>query len=155
MWLNASFVGITTKAVIIHGYCPFDYCQSGEMNIKLENPDSQCAFNRINILCGGCQKGLSIALGSPQCLPCSNTYLTPLIAFCNGWFHTCFLLTFLNLTVSQGTTNGLIFYANRVKANEAVFFPPGDTNILTVFISWINLDLGIGTCFVDGLNAYW
>ena len=98
MWLNASFVGIKTKGVIIHGYCPFDYCQPREMNIKLENPDFQCDFNRVNILCGGCQKGLS----SSQCLPCSNTYLTPLIAFCNGWFHTCFFLTFQNLTVSQG-----------------------------------------------------
>ena len=65
-----------------------------------------------------------------------------------------FFLTFLNLTVSQGTTSGLIFYANIVKANEAVFFPPGDTKILTVFISWLNLDLDIETCFVDGLNGY-
>ena len=70
-------------------------------------------------------------------------------------FALVFFLTFLNLTVSQGTINGLIFYANIVKAYEAVFFPPGDTNILTVFISWLNLDLGIGTCFIDGLNGYW
>ena len=36
-----------------------------------------------------------------------------------------------------------------------MFFPPGDTNILTVFIAWLNLDLGIETCFADGLNGYW
>ena len=36
-----------------------------------------------------------------------------------------------------------------------MFFPPGDTNILTVFIAWLNLDLGIKTCFADGLNGYW
>jgi len=41
MWLNASFVGNTTNGVIIHSYCPVDYCKHGEMNIKLENPDSQ------------------------------------------------------------------------------------------------------------------
>ena len=155
MWFNASLVGNTTNRAIIHSYCPFDYCKRGEISIKLEDPDSQCAFSRAGILCGGCRKGLSLALGSSQCLSCSNTYLTLLIPFAMAGFALVFFLTFLNLTVSQGTINGLIFYANIVKANEAVFFPPGDTNILTVFISWINLDLGIETCFIDGLNGYW
>ena len=155
VWFNASFVGNTTNGVILHSYCPFDYCKRGEINIKLENPDSQCAFNRAGILCGGCQKGLSLALGSSRCLSCSNTYLTLLVPFAIAGFALVFFLTFLNLTVSQGTINGLTFYANIIKANEAVFFPPGDTNILTVFISWMNLDLGIETCFADGLNGYW
>ena len=95
------------------------------------------------------KKGLALHL-------CSNTYLTLLIPFAIAGFILVFFLTFLNLiTVSQVTTNGLIFYANIVKANEAVFFPPGDTNILTVFISWLNLDLDFETCFVDGLSGYW
>ena len=155
MWLNASFVGNTTNGYIIHKYCPFDYCKYGDMNINLENPDDQCAFNHSGTLCGGCQEGLSLALGSSQCIPCSNKYLTLLIPFTLAGFILVFLLTFLNLTVSQGTINGLIFYANIVRANQAVFFPPGDTNILTVFIAWLNLDLGIETCFADGLNGYW
>ena len=155
MWLNASFVGNTTNGYIIHRYCPFVYCQHGEMNINLENPDAQCAFNHAGVLCGGCKKGLSLALGSSQCIPCSNKYLTLFIPFTLAGFVLVFFLTFLNLTVSQGTINGLIFYANIVKANQAVFFPPGDTNILTVFISWLNLDLSIETCFADGLNGYW
>ena len=53
-----------------------------------------------------------------------------LIPFTRAGFALVFFLTFLNLTVSQGTTNGLIFYVNIVKANQAVFFPPGDTNML-------------------------
>ena len=83
MWLNASFVGNTTNGYIIHRYCPFDYCQHGEMNINLENPDSQCAFHHAGTLCGGCQKGLSLALGSSQCIHCSIniisyfSYLSP------------------------------------------------------------------------------
>jgi len=119
MWLNSSFLGNTTNGVIIHSYCPFGYCKHREMNIKLENADIQCAFNRAGILCGGCQKGLSLALGSSQCLSCSNTYLTLLIPLTIAGFMLVFFLTFLNLTVSQGTTNGLIFYANIVKVNEA------------------------------------
>ena len=33
-------------------------------------------------------------------------------------------LIFLNITVSVGTINGLVFYANIVRANQATFFPP-------------------------------
>ena len=129
MWLNSSFFGNTTNGVIIHSYCPFGYCKPRELNIKLENADIQCAFNHAGILCGGCQKGLSLALGSSQCLSCSNTYLTLFIPFAIAGFALVLFLTFLNLTVSNGTMNGLIFYANIVKANEAVFFPPGDLHV--------------------------
>ena len=49
--------------------------------------------------------------------------------------------------------NGLIFYANIFAMNSATFFSP-PTNVLTVFIAWLNLDLGIETCFYDGMDAY-
>lgn len=59
------------------------------------------------------------------------------------------------MTVATGTLNGLIFYANIVKANQDTWLPSNSTNILTIFIAWLNLDLGIETCFFDGLDAYW
>ncbi len=37
--------------------------------------------------------------------------------------------------------------------NSATFFKPKATNFLTVFIAWLNLDLGIETCFYNGINA--
>ena len=46
------------------------------------------------------------------------------------------VLLVFKLTVAAGTINGLIFYANIVAVNRAVFFPPNETNILTVFIAW-------------------
>ena len=61
----------------------------------------------------------------------------------------------LNLTVSVGTINGLIFYANIIRANQAIFFPhDASKSFLSVFIAWLNLDLGIETCFYNGLDAY-
>ena len=66
-----------------------------------------------------------------------------------------------NLTVSMGTINGLIFYANIVRINHAFFFMTPTTsalkvsqNVLAVFIAWLNLDLGIETCFFHGMDAY-
>ena len=52
--------------------------------------------------------------------------------------------------------NGLILYANLVSFNKDQFFPPQKVkvNVLTVFISWMNLDFGIPVCFYHGLDAY-
>ena len=64
------------------------------------------------------------------------------------------LLIICNLTVSMGTINGLIFYANIVWVNNANFFKTFKTltfglkvfqQVLAVFIAWLNLDLGIET----------
>ena len=59
------------------------------------------------------------------------------------------------ITVAVGTINGLIFYANIIQAAQDTFIPAGDTNPLTVFIAWLDLDLGIETCFFHGLDGYW
>ena len=58
------------------------------------------------------------------------------------------------MTVATGTIHGLIFYANILTANYSVFLPFATPNFLTVFISWLNLDLGIEICFYDGMDSY-
>ena len=50
--------------------------------------------------------------------------------------------------------NSVIIYANIVQVNRHLFFPINTTNVLTVFIAWMNLDLGIETCFYNGMTAY-
>ena len=47
-----------------------------------------------------------------------------------------------------------LFYANMVKLNEAFFFPNGNIPVVSQFISWLNLDLGIEVCLFDGLDGY-
>ena len=65
------------------------------------------------------------------------------------------ILMILNLTVSAGTINGLIFYANVIRAQHTMFFVPEIANsFLNKFIAWLNLDLGIESCFYDGLDAF-
>ena len=60
----------------------------------------------------------------------------------------------LNLTISEGTLNGLIFYANVARANQYQYHTQSSVNPMTLFIAWVNLDLGIETCFINGLTAY-
>ena len=142
--------------VLVHEHCPFDYCKHGSFDLNLEYPDEQCAFYRTGILCGACQRNLSHVFGTSACRECSGLWAllwVPVIALAG--IALVVLLIVLNLTVSVGTINGLIFYANIVRANHATFFPPNTTNsFLSWFIAWINLDLGIETCFYNGLDAY-
>uniref|UniRef100_A0A1X7TKU1 Uncharacterized protein n=1 Tax=Amphimedon queenslandica TaxID=400682 RepID=A0A1X7TKU1_AMPQE len=64
------------------------------------------------------------------------------------------LLIALNLTVSVGTLNGLLFYANIVKLYEPVFSRKGALPVLSQVISWINLDFGFEICFYNGMDSY-
>ena len=48
-------------------------------------------------------------------------------------------------------------YANIIKVNDEIFRPTYSTSaataVLSTFISWLNLDLGIVTCFYDGMSV--
>ena len=148
------------EQLTVHTNCPFHYCKSEDTEFTLDNQDDQCAFNHSGVLCGSCQQGLSLALGTSQCLKCSNVYLLLLIPFALAGVALVFLLLKCNLTVSVGSINGLIFYANIIQVNHTTFFPHGAQDMspltkgLSIFIAWLNLDLGIQTCFFTGMSAY-
>ena len=154
---------IGTDGVLVHKFCPYDYCKVDDIAVDLYDPDTQCAFNHNGILCGGCPSNLSLALGSSQCLPCTNDgHIALLIFFITAGFALVFFIKILDLTVARGTINGLIFYGNIIWINQSIFFPSGDLKInpaslrvLKVFVAWLNLDFGIETCFFHGLDAYW
>ena len=135
--------------------CPFDYCNRSNVSFDIMAPDRQCVANRTGILCGQCQSHLTIMLGSNHCGTCSNWYLFLLPVFAFAGIVLVAVLMLLNLSVSVGTINGLLFYANMVKLNEAFFFPNGNVPVVSQFISWLNLDLGIEVCLFDGLDGYW
>ena len=145
-----------SQGLILHPHCPFDYCitETDSVNFTMNNKDLQCNYNRSGHLCGACQHGFSLAVGSSRCLPCSNKFLALLLPFVIAGLGLVIFLFVCKVTVAAGTISGLIFYANIVTVNQSIFFPSGETNILTVFIAWLNLDLGIETCFFDGMDAY-
>ena len=159
-WVSHSFNGNRPNSFIIHKHCPYHYCKQENISVNLMNPDTQCAFNHSGVLCGGCYGNLSLALGSAKCLPCDNHYLSLLVAFVAAGLALVVLIKMLDLTVTNGTINGLIFYANVVWANSAILFPTTDTlhpaqQFFYTFVAWLNMDLGIETCFIEGLDAYW
>ena len=156
-------------------YCPYNYCKhvhtrinlteseyiSSEVNLTAQEyyinhstTDVQCNLRHSGVLCGGCQPGLSLALGTNQCLRCSNVYISLLLPFAMAGLLLVFFIKLLNLTISQGTMNELIFYVNVISANKHLYYSQTNINPATLFIAWLNLDIGIETCFFNGLTAY-
>ena len=132
--------------------CPFHYCLPHSSPLNFSIPNLQCQFNRYGILCGYCQHGLSTVASSFQCEKCSNTYLLLIIPIAIAGFVLVMLLFVLNLTVTDGTVNGFILYVNIISINTPILFThftPAYT-----FISLANLDLGIQTCFYNGMDDY-
>ena len=153
------WVGNYSGRLAVHRHCPLDYCIPEPHSVELQRQHLQCTSNRSGVLCGGCQTGLSLGLGTARCLDnCSNYHLLLVFLFALAGLVLVFILLKCNLTVSVGTINSLIFYANIIHVNRTIFFPQDKllflTNMLAVFIAWLNLDLGIETCFGRDMTAY-
>ena len=100
-------------------------------------------------------KWTSMIFGSSRCMGCPDVYFLLSIVVVIAGVVLVVLLYCLNLTITKGTINGIIFYANIISINGSVFLV--NDNIykpLKVFISFINLDLGIETCFYNGMDSY-
>ena len=120
--------------------------------------DIQRAFNRSSLLCGSYQFGLSLSLGGSHCLQCPSYWPALLVSISiatvlAGIALVAFLLV-LNMTVAVGSLNGLIFYANIVHANKSILLPFQESSLVTVFISLLNLELGVDACYFSGMNTY-
>ena len=148
------------STILLHPQCPFDYCQSKDISVTAESPNAQCQYHRSGVLCGSCPEGLSMILGSSECRTCSNLYLVSISIFFLMGVALVTVITLLNMTVSVGSLNGLILFANILQANRAIFEPSSKSQsssliaFLSTFIAWLNLDLGIPMCFFDGLTTY-
>lgn len=150
MWIGYIPGGV----LAIQSQCPLGYCSQGK-EINVLNFDSQCNFNRSSVLCGRCGGNLSMTLGTYQCKKSSNNYLLLVIPFAIMGVLLVIALVMLDITVSTGALNGIILYVNIVRIKDSLFFQSDDgfSRLLSLLIAWINLDLGITTCFYDGMNS--
>ena len=132
--------------------CPLDYCNSTIKKLPLARPGYLCNGGRTGIICGRCHGNLSVIFGSSKCQECSDMWLTTLVMFAVLGVFLVAALFFLNLTITQGTLYGLIFYANIIQVNTSIFFNLSILNPLQVIVSLVNLDLGLPMCFYNGMD---
>lgn len=153
-WISADTIN-NSHLYYVSLQCPFDYCAEEDLHLNLQFPDSQCRYNRVGVLCGQCQPGFSTTFGSSQCKQCTNIYLLIIIPIILFGVIFVMILFLLNLTVTEGDVNAFLFYINILSINTTVFFHSNNTlSIEYTLISLANLDLGIETCFYNGMNDY-
>ena len=96
-----------------------------------------------------------MVFGSSRCMQRTNIYILITIIVIVAGIVLVVLLYLFNLTVTKGTVNGIIFYANIISINDSSFLINNNVfKPLQVFISFTNLDLGIETCFYHGMDSY-
>ncbi|KAL5505440.1 hypothetical protein EMCRGX_G006872, partial [Ephydatia muelleri] len=133
--------------------CPLNYCKSNFTHLSLQSIEEDiCNGGRTGILCGHCYENYSVVFGSPGCQVCSDMWLISLALYAILGASLVAILFILNLTVTQGTLYGFIFYANIIQVNTSIFFNQSVLVPLQVMISFINLDLGFPLCFYDGMD---
>ena len=109
--------------------CPIGYCNSNhtlpyfysgnvttKQSFKLSDGITDyhpplCLYQRQGTLCGRCSEGLSVVFGSTECQHCSNAWITSLSIYLVTGPLLIYLLFALRLTLTTGTLNGIIFYA--------------------------------------------
>ena len=134
--------------------CSMDYCLPHSSHLNLATPDLHCQFNRSGILCLQCQHGLSMVFGSSRCMKCTNVHILITLIVIVAGIVLVVLLYLLNLTVTNGTINGITFYANIISINDSVFLVNDNVfKPLKVIISFTNLDLGIETCYYNRMDS--
>ena len=158
------------------GYCNFDksyFCSTSNkimvtnnVNVKSCSNDSSplCLYQREGALCGNCGE-LSVVFGSTECKQCSNWWLLTLILYAVAGPLLIYLLYTLKLTLTTGTLNGIIFYA-QASANcggiELLRSYPGSNFVIRSIskfsffcLSSLNIGLGFPLCFYNGMTELW
>ena len=163
----------------VSDFCPVEYCEFNqkflyfysdnegsiylqeERNVKLNH--SICLFNREGTICGHCKQNLSVVFGSTECKHCSNTYLLTITFFIIAGPLLICILYALRLTLTTGTLNGIIFYANAANSGLIYILSLYSDHthlysiayICIIFLSSLNISLGFPLCFYDGMTEFW
>ena len=130
------------------------------------NYESLCIDNREGPLCSQCIPGYSVTFGSNECAKCSNWWLLTLIVYGLAGPLLIYLLYALNLTLTTGKLNGIIFYSQMLhNTNALVRYHNAVTHGFVKFIFLcsrgilllinLNVSFNIPLCFYDGMTELW
>ena len=153
----------SSKGYLIYPHCPLDYCFPPGSNVlininKPNGSDAQCQHKRSGLLCGACRSELSLSLGTIRCISCPFYWPALLVLQLIGYLIAGIVLVtailMLNLTVAVGTLNGIIFYINVLYDFIPSFISHSKITFSSIFVSWLNLELGFDACFFKGMDAY-
>ena len=142
---------------------------AGSINLMIENSriyESLCIDNREGPLCSQCIPGYSVTFGSNECAKCSNWWLLTLIVYGLAGPLLIYMLYALNLTLTTGKLNGIIFYSQMLNntnillhyhnaANHGfVKFMFSCSRGILVLIN-LSISFNVPLCFYNGMTDLW
>ena len=180
-WVGSVQFNKTSFIFLLALYCHYGYCNA-DPNLRvflynntdrkfvltskhLSHHSSLCLNNREGILCSKCSSvngiNYSVVFGSTECRQCSNWWLWTLVLYAVAGPLIIYLLFALRLTLTTGTFNGIIFYAQA--ANVGILDILNIYNgkmgvvrdVMVVFLSVLNLGFGFPLCFYNGMTELW
>ena len=116
-------------SLVVAPNCDY-YCRSATndsnkiINISVVNPDSQCSPGHTGIMCGACKSGYSRILGGAlECIKGCTSHNFPIIILSFLLLNIVLIIFImsLNLTVTQGTLNGLLVYTMVIQTHRTYF----------------------------------
>ena len=119
-----------------------------------------CLYQREGTLCGRCSEGLSVVFGSTECHHCSNAWIASIGIYLVTGSLLIYLLYTLRLTLTAGTLNGIIFYAQAANCGLIDFLRIQYYNssierlssVAIFILDVLNLKPGISLCFYNGMT---
>lgn len=172
LWIGLMTYNNTTVfgvARTCYSYCnflhdKFNVFVINDTNIAIADPKRLssiaplCLDNRYGPLCSTCDEGYSVVFDSTECKQCSNWWLLTLLVYALMGPLLIYMLYALRLTLTDGTLNGIIFYAQMIGVFQTLVPHSFHYYLLTTgFISLINLSFNFNypLCFYDGMTQLW
>jgi transcription initiation factor TFIID subunit 2/histone acetyltransferase MYST3 len=174
IWAGLIFNGTAWKFAVspfCHpGFC--NYHESHDELIKVNESGSFtrlisetrftsiCHGNRMGPVCSDCLTNYSVVFGSAMCYRCSNLWLFTIIGYALAGPFLVFVLYVVKLTLTSGTLNAVILYAQLSYVAMVIFDLPCNNcdniyvwiTISRLFLSFLNLNLGFPVCFYNGMT---
>ena len=139
--------------------CPFFFCnqllaKSGTTLKKLtEGVNDQCVNLRQGFLCIQCPQGYSSVFRGIKCTKCHGPWYLISIFYAIVGLLLIALLFLFNLTIVQGTINGISLYANIIYLYDDILQEQAGEPFYSI-ISILNFRSASGTCFYDGMDEF-
>ena len=181
LWIGSYTVN-NVSSLAYSKYCPVAFCSERDIfdsqkTIKVTDTNDfkvikevnhlhiltgMCESNRGGVLCGKCINGTSIVLGSDNCHVCNDWWLLTLMVYLLLGPLFIYLLYALKLTITTGTINGIIFYAQAANCGiiEFILYPTCYRHNIIVhfsriaisFLEILNLETGYAFCLYNGMT---
>ena len=153
------WLGLAGDTLVFTNYCPLFFCNNilHAEGIAMSdiNSNKQCNKQQIRqgFLCSECPQGYSSVFRGLQCTKCHGPwYLISLVYAIVGLLLIALLFLF-NLTIVQGTINGISLYANIIYLYDDFLQEHAGEPFYSI-ISILNFGSASGTCFYDGMNEF-